>query len=266
MRRQRGVALILALATAALATLLATRLLSRADAGLSAAQAARDREQALRLVQGGIDWARAALEEDARHNVVDHRGEAWATAIPPTAAEGGELAGRIDDLDGRFDINGLATRNDLEAFRRLLALLALPPELADAVMPLLPAAHVDALAGAAGMTPAFLDRLRPHIAALPMRTPLNANTASAEVLAARAGLAIGQARAVARDRDAIAFRDAADIGSRSGSAWLKRNAGVGSRYFLVAASVRLNGVQLAATAMIERRVGETPRIVWQRIS
>ena len=129
----------------------------------------------------------------------------------------GELFGVIEDLQGRFNINNLVDQNGeidelaLEQFRRLLLVLELDPRIAgiaadwidanqeagfpdgaeDAIYtgfipayrtPNLPITHATEFAALEGMDKESFDILAPHIVALPGRTGINVNTATAAVL------------------------------------------------------------------------------------
>jgi general secretion pathway protein K len=129
----------------------------------------------------------------------------------------GELFGSIEDLQGRFNINNLVDQDGnvdelaLEQFRRLLQVLGLDPRFAavaadwvdnnqepgfpdgaeDSIYtgvvpayrtPNVPVTSATELAAIEGMDKQSFDILRPHIVALPGRTGINVNTATAEVL------------------------------------------------------------------------------------
>ena len=141
---------------------------------------------------------------------IDHDGEIWATEGYSVPIDRGVLAGRISDLQGRFNLNWLASDNAgpaQAAFERLIRVLGLDIRLGRAVTehlrpggPANPApyynralpvtapggtiATIAELRRVPGMTEAAFDTLAPHVAALPLGTGLNVNTASAPVLAA----------------------------------------------------------------------------------
>lgn len=133
---QRGAALIMALLVVTLATALAAAALERTDLLIATTRGGRDYAQALLLARGAVDYTRAVLAQDARSSSVDHLGEAWATPVPATPAEGGEVGGQIEDLQGRWNLNNLAPEGKIDSeglsqCRRLLAHLGLPAQLAD---------------------------------------------------------------------------------------------------------------------------------------
>lgn len=71
-------------------------------------------EQAYAYLRGGEDLAALLLREDLLEDqgegvVRDDLSEVWAQQLPPYALdEGGWLTGRLEDLNGRFNINSLA--------------------------------------------------------------------------------------------------------------------------------------------------------------
>ena len=306
-RRARGAALIAALLTVALATVLATQLVGAQSAAIRNLAGRQDLAQARWLARGAVDWARAILSEDARTSRLDHLGEAWAIRVPPIPLKSGrnqeiaegELSGEIGELDGRFNLNrlqraGPADRSQLEVFARLLVLLGstttdaerLALTLADWVdadnetadgadevgrygggLDNRPLQGVGTLLRVPGFTPALVARLQPFVCVLPQRSPLNLNTAPAEVLAAELpaiGLALAQ-RAVA-DRERAPFLDPADFNARVTGATAGAGFGVASSYFVVTtrASYGDSVVQLR-TLLYRGSAGKWPDILWQQL-
>ncbi len=216
MRRERGVALLLAMLVLALSAMLATRLLEDGQRRYQQQRARALQQQAWQLALGVERWASRLLVEDARRNQHDSLAEDWARPVVNLQVEGGTLSGRLQDLSGRFNLNNLLGRDGrpdplwLERYRRLLARLGLSSSLADSLLDWLDAdsqprpsgaedglylgrgyrarnGRIQALAElsrVAGYTPEVLQRLRPHVAALPPGRTLNVNTATAPVLQA----------------------------------------------------------------------------------
>lgn len=263
---QAGMALVAALLVAALATLLATRLLASQDDFVSLAETERSLGQARRLALGGVDLARAILAEDTRLGGADHLGEAWATPVRETPVEGGSIAGQVSDAQARFNLATLVRedRRGLDAgailvYRRLLAALQLPPELADAAAAWVarqPAGawlDLESLAQVEGYSGEVLERLRPHAGFLPVWTQVNVNTATAPVLAAVAGLPAGEATALAAGRLPVWFRNAADFRNRAQAAdgdigfW-----SASSDYFEVTVTARHGRARQSLRALLHR--------------
>ena len=135
--RQRGVALITAVLVVALATAIAATLTWELFLDQRRAQGRITVDQGLMYSLGAEAWASQVLQDDAEDNQVDHPREPWGLQITPLPIEGGQIQGRIEDLNGRFNLNNLvdaAGATDplaLETFRRLLQNLDLDIRLAD---------------------------------------------------------------------------------------------------------------------------------------
>lgn len=250
---QAGTALIMALLTMTLVAGVAAMVLKDYGMAVESVSGRRDQAQARLLARGAIDWARNVLAADARTSSVDHYGELWATRVPATPVEEGEVGGELDDLSGRFDLNGVTrTRGtdseQVAAYSRILTEVGVPPSQAASLTESLVAwsaanaaqsvkareakvgdagimgagkflgatlVDLDELKQVTGYSADLVTLMRPHVAAFPAKAPLNVNTASAEVLAAvLPGLGIDQARIVVAQRQVIPFKDMADFRSR----------------------------------------------------
>lgn len=136
-RNQRGVALLTVLLVLTLMSTLAVYMLEDQYLSVRRAGNQRDAEQAYQLVTGAEQWAARILQRDMQANATDHLNEPWYTLLPEIPVERGSLTSRVDDLQGRFNLNNLAAGRDpvwYPAFRRLLRLLQLDELLADAVV------------------------------------------------------------------------------------------------------------------------------------
>jgi general secretion pathway protein K len=135
--RQRGAALITAILVVAIATSIAAALTWDLFLDQRRAFGRVAVDQGLMYALGAEIWASQILRDDAQANQVDHPGEPWATQIAPLPIEGGQVQGRLEDLQGRFNLNNLidatgATNEEaVEGFRRLLLALELDVRLAD---------------------------------------------------------------------------------------------------------------------------------------
>lgn len=131
---------------------------------------------------------------------------------------------------------------------------------------------VDDLLTVPGFTPAMVERLRPFVIVLPDVTPVNVNTAPAEVLAALVpNMSVSEANSLVVRRQRAAWRGMAyfmqDIGGDSrpitpGAADVK------SDWFLVNSRIRLDRAALDAEALIHRFptliAGGGTQVVWIR--
>ena len=117
-----------------------------------------------------------------------------------------------------------------------------------------------------GLSPGTLAALQPHITVLPEATPVNLNTASAEVLSAvLPGLDLASARQAVtqRQRGHWASLNAAQeaLGS-SGRLLDEKQHSVQSRYFEVQGRMRIDNVVQQETALVRRDGGQV-RMLWR---
>jgi len=216
-RRARGVALIIALVVVALATMLATRIGAQSALDQRRGATLLAQEQAFQVALGAEAWAIEILRDDAERTQRDSLDESWATPLPPVPIEGGTVEGRLEDMQGRFNLNNLVksdgTKNEatFAVFQRLLARLQLEPKWASLLVDWIDSDNVaDGIDGAedgfyTGLSPPYrppnrpitstsellalpgfgperYQRLAPFVAALPVGTPINVCTAPGEVL------------------------------------------------------------------------------------
>lgn len=215
--RQSGIALLVVMVIVALGTLLATELLRQQQLQIRRGANLLHGDQAFAYALGGEVWAKRLLIKDAADSQHDSLDEFWNEGLPPTPIPGGSISGRLHDLQARFNLNNLqdpAKFNGLTAnrFVRLLGELDLPVEIRLAATDWLDSdSQVSAAGGGAeddyysrlsdpyrtangymadvtelrllrGVTEEVYSILAPHVAALPIETAINVNTASAQVL------------------------------------------------------------------------------------
>src|SRR5260363_159986 len=309
-KRARGAALMTALFVVALAALLVSGLLWRQHVQIR-------RLENERLMMRALGAAAS----------VDYLGGVWAVPLAPThlsdvlgragdavraqAGEDTELSGWVEDAQAKFNLRNLVGASasgqwqpdivQIKNFQRLLSILKLEPELANAA-----AAHLRAaLAGLhppeaqtepndeaedanPSTQPLFLDdlamlldvpgfsreviaRLAPFVTVLPQRSAVNVNTARAEVIAALfEGLGLANAQTLAEQREQIFFVHTADFVNRAraiSGAPLPLNANaqqfdVKTRFLIIHGRIRHGRVQLARDAWVYRdRAARKARIV-----
>jgi general secretion pathway protein K len=216
-RPQRGVALITAVLMVALATMLAVDVGYRGMLDQRRAGTLFALDQAYEIALGAEAWAADFLKRDLQDSQTDHLGETWARPLPPLPIEGGTVEGRLEDLQGRFNLNNLVngdgTTNPaaVQQLERVLAALQIEPTWATAMadwidqdtQPGFPDGAEDSvytsqdpphLAANMPITrtsellvlPGFgaerYAKLRPYVAALPVGSKLNVCTAPGIVL------------------------------------------------------------------------------------
>ena len=195
------------------------------------------------------------------------------------------LSGQIVDLQSRLNIANLIEGNavseaGVNSFSRLFVTLGLPPaQLALLTGNMLKASQNNhpsgRLAGAQvatleagaplmpervsellwlGLTPESLNLLSPHITLLPIRTPVNLNTAGLEVLhAATPGLDMADAQKLITARQRGHFRvlsDAAQISAGRQGLFNESLHSVSSRFFEVRGSLRLDQTTLQERSVL----------------
>jgi general secretion pathway protein K len=301
-KRQRGVAVLTAMLVVTVGTLLAVELMWDATLDQRRTAAALAADQGLMFALGAEAWAADILRQDlVDSDESDHAGEEWAVELPPLPVDGGSITGRLEDLQGRFNLNnligfeGAVDELALRQFERLLSLLELDPTLAPRVVDWL---DIDAEAsfpiGAedaayAGSEPPYrtpnsmitsatelmaIDgfdveayrQLSPYVAALPIGTPLNVNTASAVVLASLSEeIDIATAEGLVEQRAGVDFVDLqASFEGLLEPDVLERIDGVSS-HFLLTARVALGTNQLALYSVLQRDASGLTRTIFRSL-
>lgn len=314
MKKQKGIALITALLVTSIATITAISMMSRQHLDLRRSSNIFASDQAWLYVQGVESWAVQIMFKDREDSSSDHLGEDWATELPPIIVEGGVLAGKIEDLQGRFNLNnllqdGIASQPDIAILKRLFTVLDIDSRPVLAIVDWIdadgeetyPNGAEDNVYLGAGLnyrtannimaSPSELllidgieyddyQSLRPFLSALPQRTAINVNTASAEVLQALvAGLDGGDARQLVDEREDNPFESIQEFRSHSliaphlknkssNNGHKNRNAGfdrdgdeesydeksmaVSSDYYLLQASAKVGRTEVHLASIINR--------------
>jgi general secretion pathway protein K len=178
-------------------------------------------DQAMEYALGAEAWAEEILARDGRKTQgVTALNQDWAQQLPPLPVQGGQIQGKIEDLQGRFNINSLSTAQSpnqapaTQQLARLFQAVGQDPTLATAVAQWFtsaPGGAVDAgddyysrlqppyltagpgtsmqsvseLLLVKGITPTVYAQISPYLCALPAQgtaIPVNINTASGPVL------------------------------------------------------------------------------------
>lgn len=205
--RQRGVALLIAIVVVAIAAMLSTGMIWDRELDIRRTANITQGDQALEYALGAEAWAeqilRRAYQSDPNSTNLTQE---WAMQLPALPVQGGSVSGRLQDLQGLFNVNNLASSNMAQAtaalaqFQRLLTALNLDPETADAVFdwvnagsqphfpggakdeyysrldpPYLtaeqPMTSVSELLLVKGVTPQVYAALMPYVCALPVTPP-----------------------------------------------------------------------------------------------
>lgn len=299
MNRQRGVALIMALLILALAAIVAVAIVARSEAEFRRTELLLHGDQAMQYVLGAEHWVLQILRRDRQESDVDTFGEPWAVDLPPLPVDGGVVTGRLEDLNGRFNLANLVTNDgtvsppDVAQLRRLLAALGVDDQieveaLIDFVdadgQPTLPNGAEDAVY--LGMDPphrapnrplvtlseiallpdfdqALLAVLAPHIVALPRRTELNANTLTAPVLMSIAdGITEAHAEGLTEAYRAEGYASIAQFRDALGAP-VEPGLGIGlqSSWFRLTVQVNIGSTTLTMYSLLERSAQGPTRVV-----
>ncbi len=290
---QRGGAIIMAMLVVTVAAVLVAGAYWRQNVLVRETENELAYAQAKLVLEGAVDWAGVVLAEDARRTAVDHLGEPWAVPLADTRLGDDDtgqalfLSGQIRDAQAKYNLrdlvaNGTVIPRELAAFRRLLEIAQVNDALAEPIAQrvleattgadgsppsMLPLTSVDDLASVPGVTADDVESLRPFVDALPQPTPVNANTAPAEVLAARIeGLSLPDARRLTASRERAYFRNPADVLSRLPGLQLSASPAeisVSTQYFSVEGTVTYRRAILHTEALLRRAANRTER-VWLR--
>lgn len=304
-RPARGAALLMAMLTVTLVATFAAAAMWQQWRAVEVETAERARVQSAWILVGALDWSRLILREDGRSGGADHLAEPWAVPLQEarlstflaadknvsqvddasTDTTEAFLSGQISDLQGRLNLANLAGTGPeqtvaLRQFTRLFERLGLPPQelalLADtlrraqattgtdsATAPLMPPT-VSQL-GWLGLQPATVARLAPHVTLLPVRTPVNLNTAGLDVLvAAIDGLDEASAQRMLQTREARHFRTLSEVRDLLGTQ-VAINEGahaVASSYFEVRGRLRLGDAVVDERSLV-RKLGLEVTTLWR---
>lgn len=298
--RQAGVALLTAMLITAIAAVTAVAMASRQHLDIRRTANVIEFDQAYLFSLGVESWAKEVLARDRRENSVDHPEEAWVMILPPIEVEGATVAGRIEDMQGRFNLNnlvdgaGAAVDDEIGRFRRLLRAVGHDEGIADAVVDWIdpdaetrfpdgaedpvylemnppyraansPMVHPSELLLVSGVTPEIFEALVPHVTTLPERSTVNVNTATIPVLMALAdGLTEGEAEQLVADRGSEGYQNMEEFLAHP--VLMQRmvnipNIAVSSSYFMVNGNVRYGRSEINLHSLVMRTQDGQARVV-----
>lgn len=268
--------------------------------------AERARTQAAWILSGALDWARLILREDARSGSATTLNEPWATPLAEarlssflaadksSTDDGPEafLSGAIADAQSRYNLRNLVDDAgkvipvEAAGLQRLFESIGVAPELATRITgglrdalapagsesrpaspPLMPR-HLSQLAWL-GVDADTLRRLSPFVVILPVRTPVNLNTATREVIAASVeGLDVGAAERLVQQRQRAPFKTLAEAQAAlpANVTLESTRVGVLSNFFEVRGRLRLGDRVLEELSLVERRGLDIVPLQRQRLS
>ena len=215
-RQYKGFALVSALLVVALVTATTVAMAVRLHQAIDSTTDEVRFEQARQHIAGVERWAAALLKADARKGIIDSDQDNWNKGLNHVAMERGSITNKIEDMQGRFNLNNLVISGDdgelfIERFGRLLRLLSIDESLMHSIADWVdydqnirqpngaedayylslspsyrsanrPMIDVSELLRVRGVTESIYKRLRPFVSVLPPGTSININTAPVEVL------------------------------------------------------------------------------------
>lgn len=290
-RLQRGAALLIAMLILTLVATLASAMVWHQQRAIDVEAAERARAQAGWVLIGALDWARLILREDGRSGGADHAGEPWAVPLSEARlstflaadkdnTDAGDLdaflSGAITDVQARYNLrrlvgdDGKPVALEVAALRRLCEAVGVETSVADRLAEGLAAAWYGeaeddplpptrvAQLGWLGIDPESQGRLARYVVILPVRTPVNANTAPREVLlAAIDGLDLATAERIVQTRQREALGNVEQLRQQLPAelAIDDTRVAVSTRFFEVQGRLRLDDRVLEERSLVERRQG-----------
>lgn len=302
--KQRGAALLTAMLTVTLVATFAAAALWQQWRSVEIEAAERSRTQMQWVLNGALDWARLILQEDMRNGDVDHLSEPWALplqearlssflAIDQDHADDAMqafLSGQITDMQALLNVRNLVQGGKeyppaVQAFTRLFASLNLPRSQLQLLVDNLVASGnaTDKQANTPlqpyrmeqlvwlGLPRATVQALGPYATLLPVSTPVNLNTAGAEVIqAAVPNLAMAQAKQLVAQRATAHFKSVQEALKAAGKSDAEaaqadpNSLSVNTHYFAVRGRLRLGDTAVQEVSLVERNSNSVKVISRQR--
>ena len=299
--KQSGVILVVALFVVALLATLAVIMMERLERDTRRTMLLSRTIQAEFIAQGSIAWARDQLRNDWERRKANRVVDQFPMQSPVDEINGFQITSTVYDMQSRFNLNNLKDLHNQENFRWLFKTIdpslnegnisSLIRGIKDWITPgrqqnsyyyyylSLPtpyrAAHrdfynIDELRLIKGMTPRLFNHLKTYIVALPVKTPINVQTASIPVLMMLSpALTVDSARAIVESRQQNPFtttKQFLDLERIKNLAIPEDKITVMSQYFLAETSVKIEKQGIILYTLLERKTdNHSPNvaILWQ---
>ena len=284
--RERGVALITAVLVVAIAAIIATSMMSRQNFDTRRTANIIHWDQAAAYALGAEQWAAIELGKDARQNNFDHLNEIWAHDLPPLPIEGGSVNGKLDDLNGRFNLNSVLDPIQAERLGRLCQSLNIDPAFIPALQDWIDSdtevrengaeddsytmlnppyraanrylADSSELLLVRGVSVQDYNTLSFYITALPVESGINVNTASPLLIQSLTrDVTLADVERIVGMRAESPYQDIKDfVGDPAfaGKEIKEDHLSTGSQYFLLTADVLLGDAPLTLQSVLSRTV------------
>jgi general secretion pathway protein K len=256
------------------------------------------------MADASFEWSKIVLLEDSKLSNVDHLKEPWATRIPLMQFEGGTVEGFIRDAQGLCNLNNLigvkGNQNETaQNFKQMIRLLGGEESTIDALIDWIdpdyevtspggaednfyltqaspyragnqPLSEIGNLSRINGFTPELITQLKQYCVALPEPTPLNINTASADVIKVTfPELTAFDVESIIAQRNIQPFQSNGEVMKLLENKKInigENRLSVNSKYFLVNTIVRFGKTTTSASALLKRDGQDLPKIIWKRYS
>jgi general secretion pathway protein K len=300
---QAGVALLAVMFILVLLATLAVYIAEDDHLMISRAGNIRNMEQGMQYALGSEHWALRVLQRDVEDSETDALGEDWNKLGTPVDVEGGDLRTVVNDLQGRFNLNNLISRDEVwyPAFKRLLRLLEINEGVAEAVVDWVDAdqqrSHADGAEDLEyllfdppyraanqrmadlgemllvnGVTEEILSKLAPFVTVIPdgVVTRINVNTCPPLLLQVLGEqMTAADAESLASVREEEGFESIEEFLQRpelAGEANVTAEpmATLSSDYFRVTSQVRIARINLATDSVVKRNAANKAVTVIQR--
>ena len=303
LKYQKGVAVITAVLVLAIAATAASTIAANYQLDMRRTENTISSSQAWAYAKGAEQWTKAILARDAEDSTHDSLDEDWAIELPPFELPGGYIIGKIEDAQGKLNLNQLWDGKEIDLItkgrvERLLTSLEINPNLVHAIIdyidpnqdfsgqdgaerdiyigletPYLPAdqdmSDISELRLVHGIDQKIYDKLLPHVTILPRGTTLNLNTVSAEVLACLDDkIKLDLAKELVTEREDEPYKQPADFINhpllRAEEITVDTwNIGVSSKYFNLNTRAIIGNSRVQMTSTIERKGGKN-LVVYKR--
>jgi len=294
--RERGVALITAVLVVAIATIIATSMMKRQNFDTKRTANIIHRDQAIAYALGAEHWAGAELSKDFELNNYDHLKENWAYELPPLPIDGGYITGKLQDLQGRFNLNSVLDPLQAERFIRLCQAINVEPDFIPALQDWIDGdtevrdggaedesytlmnppyrtanrflADTSELLLVKGVSVQDYNILTFYISALPQYSGINVNTASPLLLQSLTyDVTLGDVEGIIALRTDRPYQDIdvfVEEKTFAGKEISEEHLTVSSQYFLLTANVMLGDAPLTLQSVLYRTTTGTITVVQRR--
>jgi general secretion pathway protein K len=298
--KQRGAAIIVALFVVSLVAAASVAMIVRLSMDIRRTDLLQHANQSSLYAQGSIDWAMDQLSENLKHPKPKQLVDKTPIQSKTDKMNGYTISSTIEDAQGKFNINNLASQDAVNNYLRLIHAVApsMPLEAINKIVvatrdwvlpnnateletyyqkqtpayraPHRPMVSVSELRLVRGITSTLYNQLLPHVTALPVITPININNTSAPVLMSLSATLTKESAAAIlshfRQSPAITAQDFLNFDTVKNNPIPATQITVTSSYFLVKTNVTVGQQQTVIYTLLARTSkGNQPAItvLWQ---